>query len=187
VESDDASAGDVAGLLEGGDDVVPDARVNPKAFAGTFAPIEPDPEPPDGRAVELELSDAEISEDVEATQDKLYILQRGGIDEGPYDMNTLVSKVRRGEVTNVDTLRERETGKSMLAVDLPALREILQARALKLDLGARARPAHGPRPARPSSPPRQRGHGRTSTTILVVVVVLAFVAGAVMLWVKSSG
>jgi hypothetical protein len=105
-----------------------------------------------------------------------YVIVRGDKRHGPYDIGQLERLIPMGKIRSVDSIEVQSTGQIMLAVDLPGLRPMFEARAREEEKSV-VRPLPAP-PVRPVPVPED-----TRNKLWMVIGVLAFclVAAAVYL------
>lgn len=190
VDGTQASHSGVTSLVDGSETQAKTATRPDEADAyfGSFAAGEENlatPRSDDGRAAMAAVT-------VGDEDDRRFILTRDGVDQGPFDIDTLVRMVKRGEIASVDRVRERRDQESVLVADIPELRQVIEQKMIKAQraqtgLTPLIQPSN--RPARKASPVSSTGGGGRglSTIVLVLVVIGAFLGAAAWLYTKSQG
>jgi hypothetical protein len=100
-----------------------------------------------------------------------YVIVRNNKRHGPYDLAQLERLIPMGKLRSVDTIEIPSNGDQLLAVDLPGLRPLFEARAQAEDQSV-VRPMPVPVPV--ASPPPESSRG----TLWAIVGVLGFVLAA---------
>ncbi|MCA9687833.1 MAG: hypothetical protein KC457_37085, partial [Myxococcales bacterium] len=100
-----------------------------------------------------------------------FTILRSGKTHGPYDLNQLQSLVPMGKLRSVDTVVDVTSGMELLAVDVPGMRPVFEAKAREADLST-VRPLPQPQQL---PPPESRG-GLWMVIGLLAAAVLAAVA-----------
>jgi hypothetical protein len=96
-----------------------------------------------------------------------YVIVRNTKRHGPYDLAQLERLIPMGKLRSVDTIEVPSTGEQLLAVDLPGLRPLFEARAQAEDQSV-MRPM--PTPVQVASPAPEHSRG----TLWAIVGVLGF-------------
>jgi hypothetical protein len=97
-----------------------------------------------------------------------YVIVRRDKRHGPYDLGQLERLIPMGKLRSVDAIEVQGTGQTVLAVDLPGLRPLFEARAREEEKSV-VRPLPIPIPAQPVAAPED-----TRNKLWVVIGVLAF-------------
>jgi hypothetical protein len=110
-----------------------------------------------------------------------WVVVRGGVEEGPYSLDELTAMVETDRLRNADTLRPTDGPDTLLVVDVPELRALLEARLRKLEPVV----STTPKVAEPSVP-LHHGHSLAGTLLLVAAIVLGFSAVGWILWARAQ-
>ncbi|MEM7154842.1 MAG: protein kinase [Myxococcota bacterium] len=146
-----------------GEEADQDPASGPTESGTFFGSFSDDPVDPDG------------SEAEDAEQHRYYVT-RDGKEYGPYGMESLAKMIRSGRLRSVDLLRQEETNKELMAVDIRVLRVACEDRRAIEDAERQAKrgtsSASAPAPAANAAPSKGRG-----SSVAIVVVALAAAAG----------
>lgn len=108
-----------------------------------------------------------------------YWIVRRGKTHGPYDLGQLERLIPMGKLLSVDTIQVESNGEKVLAVDLPGLRPLFEAKARETD----PRPPITTPPSGPTTTPAQAPTSSRAPLWIVVALLLAalLAAGAYIL------
>lgn len=104
-----------------------------------------------------------------------YWIVRRGKTHGPYDLGQLERLIPMGKLLSVDTVQVASNGEKVLAVDLPGLRPLFEAKARESE----PRPPITTPPSSPAPTPAPAPTtGRGPLWIVVALLVVALAGGA---------
>jgi hypothetical protein len=140
------------------------AAVRTQLFA---SPPPPGPPPPVSHSVSIAMPAPDGSTMAPLSRGPAnYVIVRRDKRHGPYDLAQLERLIPMGKLRSVDAIQLQSTGETVLAVDLPGLRPLFEARARDEEKSV-VRPL--PIPAQPVPPPET-----TRNKLWAIIGLLAF-------------
>ncbi len=117
-----------------------------------------------------------------------FVINRDGVDRGPFPIDELIVLIRQGQLESVDHIRDERAPDPILVVDIPELRAACEEKLRRAQpAGSQAIPTADRQPAGAVAPAAETQRSTAYTLMLILVILGGFASAAWVIWQRSGG